>query len=358
MVGSFRAVGPWWPVTKRLQRTAWRILGGAWQPFWPSTKLSFSAGQRGREGLGPERWPDGSVPGILHLRLEQTPRVGTLRSDDVLDRHPGGRRGVRELLGAVVDDALDESAGEVVGAWGQLVDVALAAARGGDEDGGALEPRDVHRRIVRHPQRAALRAPHVVGVGATASERQRDVLRARGRGQETAVGPDGPVESRRLDGVVDGRATGAGQAGDRVAAAGLVLRVDQWGQLLRHVGLVLLAAVVDPVGVPTEGPTEGRHDVDVLVAEEALQVGESEPALAARREVSTRVEVVAAVDAGQQIERGRTRPGGLEDVVDDDLVHGRREHRDLVPAVGDVLDAGDACAPWRVGGCDRNREQG
>ena len=65
------------------------------------------------------------------------------------------------------------------------------------------------------------------------------------------------------------------------------------------------------------GPPSGRDDVDVLVAEEALKIGEPEPALAARREVSARVEVVAAVDAGQQIEGGRTRLRGLEDVVDD-----------------------------------------
>jgi hypothetical protein len=61
-----------------------------------------------------------------------------------------------------------------------------------------------------------------------------------------------------LKGVIDGGAAVARQAADSVLAAGVVLRVDERLQFVCHVGLVLLAAVVDPVGVPAERPAERR----------------------------------------------------------------------------------------------------
>jgi hypothetical protein len=59
----------------------------------------------------------------IHLRLEEPPCVGALGSNDVVDRYPGGRRGIDESLGAARDDALDEPAGEIRQSGGRPVDV-------------------------------------------------------------------------------------------------------------------------------------------------------------------------------------------------------------------------------------------
>lgn len=67
-----------------------------------------------------------------------------------------------------------------------------------------------------------------------------------------------------------------------------------------------------------------------------------------------RVEVVAAIDAGQEVERRLPGSRGDKDVVDDDLVHRGGVHRHLVPTVGDVLHVGHPRALRRVGRGVRN----